>query len=145
MKRKVELKRKAREEGFTLMELLVVVVIIGIISALAVPLISAQQRNAADSEVRNEVRSLVSELNLQQIRAHHGRFNETLSLHKTASDDVSLKLGLQITYDVNKNPVFSTSPPDWRSWYVLGTNTMDNNYIYFYSSRTRAYEERDYR
>lgn len=55
--RKIATSRE-REEGLTILELLVVVTIIAIITAIAIPVFSVQRKKAADSSVRSDMQSV---------------------------------------------------------------------------------------
>ena len=54
------LQRKAGERGFTLVELLTVVSIVGILSAIAIPQFSEYRARAYDARAESDLRNLVS-------------------------------------------------------------------------------------
>lgn len=55
---KLQTLREERENGFSLVELLVVILIIGILSAIAIPMFLNQRKTAVDSSVQSDIRNV---------------------------------------------------------------------------------------
>lgn len=56
--RKAPIYSHEREEGFTILELLVVILVIGILTAVAIPVFNTQRKKAADATVRSDIMSV---------------------------------------------------------------------------------------
>lgn len=54
--------KRHNDEGFTLLELLIVVIVIGILAAISLPIFLNQQKAAVDASVQSDVRNSVAQL-----------------------------------------------------------------------------------
>ena len=102
------------QSGFTLIEVMVVVVILGILAAVVVPNIMDEPENARINKAKQDIRAL--ELALDRYKLHN-------------SDYPSSEQGLQALV---KKPAGSPEPRSWKGPYVKKVNDdpWQNEYQY---------------
>lgn len=115
--------RKTNSKGFTIIELLVVIVIIGILVALALPQLFAAQARGRDTERKNDLKNIKTQL--ETYFNDHGEYVTTSGDASTVLANVD---GLNLTAEDLIGPrddqyVYTT--PDGGNTYTL-TATLEN-------------------
>jgi type IV pilus assembly protein PilA len=112
------------ERGFTLIELMIVVAIIGILSALAIPLYANVNGRARVAKAQADVRALVSAVTMYQ--THMGALPPDLTALNSAQINA---------YGVSAGPFLASTPAPPQSWSVYAyTSTTSDTFTISASS-----------
>lgn len=115
-----ERSKPGNQRGFTLIELMLVVAMIGILSAIAVPLYGNMQAHARLAKARADVRALATAVSAYS--GHMGSLPTALSVLTSVATNTSLAAGAQTAGPfMNAIP---TPPAGWGSAYTY-TNGSD--------------------
>jgi general secretion pathway protein G len=113
--------RSTRNRAFTLIEILIVVVILGILAAIVIPQFSDASTEASESSVRSQLQTVRSQLELWKVK-HNDLYptdaegiqilvdNDYLQKDPTAAGyDIG---GYTFVYDTTHDPMFYALMPD---------------------------------
>jgi type IV pilus assembly protein PilA len=131
------LRLKRKDEGFTLVELLVVVVIIGVLVAIAIPMYGSYRKGAANKSAQSDVRGAITAV--EQFYTENG--------NKYPADKPAGTAGLAVVFPgitgtpqtatVSPNNVLgfdANNDPTGGDWYAICAKNSDGGVYYVYNS-----------
>src|SRR5258708_5331415 len=102
---------RREQRGFSLIELLIVVAIIGIIAAIAIPNLVKSQHAARETGAMTEVQSIGKAQVLYSVTKGRGKFGDLAALGSTGNLDSSLASGIKGGYVFASTPVIVDGGP----------------------------------
>lgn len=104
-----------QDNGFTLIELIVVVVILGVLAAIAIPAFLSQRQRAYDATTQSDLKNAA--VAMESVYASDLAYPETATTSLT--DEIKVSSGVTLTFYV-------TNTPGKESYQVVGENVKSD-------------------
>ena len=124
---------RTKERGFSLIELLIVVAIIGIIAAIAIPSLIKSQQAARETAALTEVQTIGKQQVLYSITKGRGKFADLATLSASALVDSNMATGTKGGY------VFATTPINAEGMPAMFDTTAHPSAVGNFGTGNRSY------
>lgn len=136
---------RKKQEGFSLIELLIVVAIIGIIAAIAIPNLLKSQQAARETAALTEVQTIGKSQVLYSVTKGHGKFGDLAALGTQGIIDSNLAAGNKGGYVYASTPINAEGMPAMfdSTAHPSAVGTFGTGNRSFYSNETMVVFETD--
>ena len=136
---------RRNQDGFSLIELLIVVAIIGIIAAIAIPNLLKSQQAARETAALTEVKTLGNQQVLYSITKGHGKFTDLATLGSMSYVDSNMATGTKGGYVYATTPINAEGMPAMfdTTAHPSAVGTFGTGNRSFYSNETMVVFESD--
>jgi type IV pilus assembly protein PilA len=136
---------RKNEEGFSLIELLIVVAIIGIIAAIAIPNLLKSQQAARETAAMTEVQTIGKSQVLYSVTKGHQKFGDLAALGAQGIIDSNLASGNKGGYKYASTPINAEGMPAMfdTTAHPSAVGTFGTGNRSFYSNETMVVFEND--